>query len=292
MVRLSGRIPWGFYEPQMWEFFSQFGEVKRLKLLRSRKTGRSKGTAFLDFGDPVVAQIVADTMDKYVTLGETMNCKVVPPAEQRYYMLSHWKHKVKDPRPRELKQRREAIFKHKGVKVEGVRIPVPTKYDIYKNHRTDYKMAQKLKMAGVEYDMSGLVDTQVDDDNTEEDVIEMDRHCPDLQWMSEFLREKTFKGKQKRRLQAVKDPGNSRNNTIEPLIEESGNSVSQLSRDQAGLPSNDVEKKEDKAILLADVADSDPPTTVDQPDLPTKTTKKKRKKLVAAVENKESDAQE
>jgi len=276
VVRLSGSIPWGFYEPQMWEFFSQFGEVKRLKLLRSRRTGRSKGTAYLDFGDSVVAQIVADTMDKYVTLGETFYCNVVPPEELRYHMLSHWKFKMKDQRPARRRQSRADMFRRRGVKVEGVRVPVPTKYQIYKNRCADYKMAQKLKMADVEYDMTGLVNTGVNDDVIkEDDVIEMDQHCPSLHVMSEFLRGRTFDGKKKKKLRhakAVEDPGKSGKDTIGPLIDESGNAVGSSVDDKAILP--------------------DFPTAVDQPDLPTKIPKKKRKKLAAEVENKESNAQE
>jgi len=273
----------------MWEFFSQFGEVKRLKLLRSKRTGRSKNRAYLDFGDSVVAQIVADTMDKYVTLGETLYCKVVPPEEQTYHMFSRWRHKVRDPRPQQIRKKWHGMLTRRGVRVEDVRVPVPTNQERCNIRRSDNKVARKLKEAGVEYDMAGLVGTQVDDDGTEEDVIEMDQHCYELQMISEKIRDMTF-GKRKRRRDAiaVEDPGNSG----EPLIEESENSVSHLSCDQAGLPSDHVKKKEDSAILLADVADSDPPTTADQPDPPTKIAKKKRKKLVAAVENKEDAAQE
>lgn len=35
-----GHIPHGFYEKQMQGFFSQFGEVSRLRLSRSKKTGQ------------------------------------------------------------------------------------------------------------------------------------------------------------------------------------------------------------------------------------------------------------
>lgn len=34
-----GHIPHGFYEKQMQGFFSQFGDVTRLRLCRSKKTG-------------------------------------------------------------------------------------------------------------------------------------------------------------------------------------------------------------------------------------------------------------
>lgn len=47
-------------------FFSQFGEVTRLKLSRNKKTGASKHYAFVEFKFPAVAKIVAETMNNYL----------------------------------------------------------------------------------------------------------------------------------------------------------------------------------------------------------------------------------
>lgn len=49
LFRYLGHIPHGFYEAQMRGFFSQFGGVKRLRLARSKKSGRSKHYAFIQF---------------------------------------------------------------------------------------------------------------------------------------------------------------------------------------------------------------------------------------------------
>lgn len=73
-----GHIPDGFYEPQMEKFFSQFGEVKRIKLFRSLKTNRSQGYAFIEFASPEVASVVADSMDGYFLMERKMVCHVVP----------------------------------------------------------------------------------------------------------------------------------------------------------------------------------------------------------------------
>lgn len=70
-----GRIPHGFYEEQMKEYFSQFGEITRLRLSRNKKTGRSKHFAFLEFKNAEVAKIVADTMDNYLLFGHLLKCK-------------------------------------------------------------------------------------------------------------------------------------------------------------------------------------------------------------------------
>lgn len=73
-----GRIPHGFYEEQMREYFSQFGNVLRLRLSRNKKTGHSKHYAFIEFESEEVAKIVADTMDNYLLFGHILKCSVVP----------------------------------------------------------------------------------------------------------------------------------------------------------------------------------------------------------------------
>ncbi|KAJ6030123.1 uncharacterized protein N7446_000814 [Penicillium canescens] len=73
-----GRIPHGFYEHQMKAYFSQFGDITRLRLSRNRLTGRSKHYAFIEFSSATVAKIVADTMDNYLMYGHIVKCKFVP----------------------------------------------------------------------------------------------------------------------------------------------------------------------------------------------------------------------
>ncbi|XP_076455900.1 MKI67 FHA domain-interacting nucleolar phosphoprotein-like isoform X2 [Babylonia areolata] len=73
-----GHIPAGFYEPQMKKFFSQFGRVTRLRLSRSKKTGRSKGYAFVEFLHKDVAKTVADTMNNYLMFMKLLKCEFLP----------------------------------------------------------------------------------------------------------------------------------------------------------------------------------------------------------------------
>ena len=72
-----GRIPHGFYEHEMREYFSQFGEISRLRLSRSQKSGASRHYAFVEFTSAGVAMIVADTMDNYLMFGHILKCKVI-----------------------------------------------------------------------------------------------------------------------------------------------------------------------------------------------------------------------
>jgi nucleolar protein 15 len=71
-------IPFGFYEEQMKSFFNQFGTVTRLRLSRAKRSGRSRGYAFIEFDDPEVASIVAETMNDYLMYGRRLKCEVVP----------------------------------------------------------------------------------------------------------------------------------------------------------------------------------------------------------------------
>ncbi len=73
-----GRIPHGFYEHEMRQYFSQFGDINRLRLSRNKKTGASRHWAFIEFKSTGVAKIVADTMNNYLMFGHILKCRVVP----------------------------------------------------------------------------------------------------------------------------------------------------------------------------------------------------------------------
>ncbi|KAF9496829.1 hypothetical protein BDN71DRAFT_1445783 [Pleurotus eryngii] len=76
-----GRLPHGFFEAQLKAYFSQFGDVTRLRVSRNKRTGHSKHRAFLEFDSSSVAQIVAETMDNYLLMGHLLICKVIPKDE-------------------------------------------------------------------------------------------------------------------------------------------------------------------------------------------------------------------
>jgi nucleolar protein 15 len=58
-----GRIPHGFYERQMHEYFGQFGDISRLRLSRNKKTGQSKHFAFIEFTEAGTAEYVVKSMN-------------------------------------------------------------------------------------------------------------------------------------------------------------------------------------------------------------------------------------
>lgn len=72
-----GHIPAAFEEPQMRQFFTQFGPIKHLRLSRNKKSGASKHYAFIEFETPDVAEIVASTMNNYILFGRRLICEVM-----------------------------------------------------------------------------------------------------------------------------------------------------------------------------------------------------------------------
>ena len=76
-----GHLPRHFEEAELAAFLKQFGSsLVNLKLVRSLKTGRSRGYAFVQFKSPAVAAVVADTLSGYLFLpgNKRLVCHVVP----------------------------------------------------------------------------------------------------------------------------------------------------------------------------------------------------------------------
>lgn len=73
-----GRIPHGFYENEMREYFKQFGTILKLRMSRNPKSGASRHFAFIQFESASVADIVARTMDNYLLFNHILKVKLVP----------------------------------------------------------------------------------------------------------------------------------------------------------------------------------------------------------------------
>ncbi|XP_028292681.1 MKI67 FHA domain-interacting nucleolar phosphoprotein [Gouania willdenowi] len=76
-----GHLPVGLFEPQLNSYFGQFGKIQRLRLSRSKKTGGSRGYAFIEFDCDEVAKIVAETMNNYLMGERLIKCRVIPPEQ-------------------------------------------------------------------------------------------------------------------------------------------------------------------------------------------------------------------
>ncbi|XP_012538253.1 MKI67 FHA domain-interacting nucleolar phosphoprotein [Monomorium pharaonis] len=77
-----GHIPHGFYEEQMKDYFKQFGHVIRVRVARSKRTGKSCGYGYVEFLHSQVAKIAADTMNNYLMCGRLLKATYIPPEKQ------------------------------------------------------------------------------------------------------------------------------------------------------------------------------------------------------------------
>jgi nucleolar protein 15 len=120
------RVPHGFFEPQMKKYFSQFGNVTRLRLSRNKKTGASKHYAFIEFAHSDVADIVARTMHNYLMFGHILQCRVVPSEQVHLDLFKGANERFKvDPRNRKagvaMARGAERAVWEKRVEKENVR---------------------------------------------------------------------------------------------------------------------------------------------------------------------------
>jgi nucleolar protein 15 len=140
-----GHLPSNFEEDELRGFLSQFGDVTHIKLIRARKTANPRGYGFVEFEDPEVAQVVADTMSGYLMGQKRVVCHVLPKEKvhpdlfkgsDRVFKKIDWAglHRAKVNRPKPAKKMKEI-----------------TKRLISR----DRTRRERLKAMGIEYDFPG-----------------------------------------------------------------------------------------------------------------------------------------
>ena len=166
------RLPHGFYEHQMMNYFRQFGPILRLKMPRSMKTGRGKSYAFIEFKYADTARIAQETMDGYLLFGRVLKCKVLPAlsgsvsdnsdaaqAEVEMKLNRMWSGCIRpgeavkpfrSPAQREISRRILAQQSKKEQDPSVVLEKLKKKVE-----KKDGKLKRKLASLGVEYDFDG-----------------------------------------------------------------------------------------------------------------------------------------
>lgn len=142
----SRRVPHGFYEHQMRAYFSQFGNITRLRLSRNRITGRSKHYAFVEFASKAVAKIVAETMDNYLLYGHILKCKYVPQEQLHPELWKGANRRFKKTPWNKIEKRR--LEKGKTKEQWSMRIKEEQKRRLAK--------VEKLRALGYEFDVPQL----------------------------------------------------------------------------------------------------------------------------------------
>ncbi|ETN68178.1 hypothetical protein RB195_009614 [Necator americanus] len=142
------RIPYGLFEKQLWEYFTQFGKVIRVRVARSLKTGNHKGWAYVGFADKEVAEIAAESMDGYLMFEKRLSCHVMDPKKvpksmkrgPRYLAPPHMKGRAKkEALKRNRKKTSEEEEKSKKRREAAQR-----------------KRYNKLKVLGIDYEFGSM----------------------------------------------------------------------------------------------------------------------------------------
>ncbi|XP_043929624.1 MKI67 FHA domain-interacting nucleolar phosphoprotein [Protopterus annectens] len=139
-----GHIPVGFQEPQIRGYFSQFGTITRLRLSRSKKTGHSKGYAFVEFECDEVAKIVAETMNNYLFNERILKCHFMPPEKVHPSLFKGCDRLFKKPcRPSVARYNRKRNVTQKAKMIK-------------KLTAKENKLRKRLSEKGIDYDFPGF----------------------------------------------------------------------------------------------------------------------------------------
>ncbi|KAI5107060.1 MKI67 FHA domain-interacting nucleolar phosphoprotein [Silurus meridionalis] len=140
-----GHLPQSLAEPQLRAYFSQFGKILRLRLSRSKRTGRSKGYGFVEFECDEVAKIVAETMDNYLMGERLIKCQVLPPEKVHEKLFVGSQKMFKKPsRPAVSRYNKE----HGTEEIKKL---------TEKLLRKESKLRKRLAERGIDYEFPGFI---------------------------------------------------------------------------------------------------------------------------------------
>lgn len=146
LIRLSG-LPYGFFERELFGYFSQFGVVTRLKLIRSKKTGGSRGYAYVEFEDEDVARVASETMNGYLMFRSLIKSRVMDRSKiDTDKLFQNWKRifTVKTPTQKRARYNRPKSAEQieKTAKRRSKKLA---------------KQQEKLAAAGIKYDLTDFI---------------------------------------------------------------------------------------------------------------------------------------
>ncbi|KAI8463951.1 MAG: hypothetical protein J3K34DRAFT_442052 [Monoraphidium minutum] len=141
-----GHLPHGFYEDQLLGFFSQFGHLTRVRVSRSKRTGRAKHYAFLEFGIPEVAAIAAGAMDGHFMFAQRLSVRCLKRGEVRPDLFKGANRKFKQVPWRKIEAERH----------NKERTPQEHARRVASLLRRDRKRRDRIAEAGIDYEYDGL----------------------------------------------------------------------------------------------------------------------------------------
>jgi len=148
-VLYIGHIPKEFQERELKIFLQQFGNLRRLRLSRSTKTGNPRGFAFVEFVSHDVAKIVMETLSGYFVGNRRLVCEWIPDPKIKRLFFDTRKAVARREMARlqERSRREHNLANLKGGKMEEI-----TKKLISRQK----KKQSQLKKLGIDYDFPSM----------------------------------------------------------------------------------------------------------------------------------------
>ena len=140
-----GHLPNEMEEQDLGRFLEQFGDIDRLRIARSVKTGGAKGYAFVKFEEDSVAKIVAETLNGYFLGNRRLVCHINPDPHENMFFSSQ--KAIAKKKQRELlvnRQRERNLSSVSKMKQITTRLL-----------SRERKKRAKLEALGIEYDFPG-----------------------------------------------------------------------------------------------------------------------------------------
>lgn len=144
-VIFVGHLPPALYERQIQEYFSQFGTVTRLRLSRSKRTGNSRGYAFVEFESEDVAKIVGETMNNYLFGERLLKCHFIPPDQVHGELFKEWQIPFRPPSFPAVKR-----YNQNRTLLQKLRMEERFK-------KKEQLLRKKLAKKGIDYDFPSLI---------------------------------------------------------------------------------------------------------------------------------------
>jgi len=131
-------------------FFSQFGKVDKVRLSRSKRTGRSKHFAFIKFDSAKVAATVAKVMNGYHLFDHVLISHIVAPKDIHPSMFKGANKKFR-PIPWQMIARKHHNRERTAEECSKA---------ITRLGKKEQRKREKLKALGIDYDFKGYVTTK------------------------------------------------------------------------------------------------------------------------------------
>ncbi|KAG0671338.1 nucleolar protein [Maudiozyma exigua] len=71
------RLPHGFHEKELSKYFSQFGDLKEVRLARNKRSGNSRHYGFIEFASKDDAKVAQETMNNYLLMGHLLQVRLL-----------------------------------------------------------------------------------------------------------------------------------------------------------------------------------------------------------------------